>query len=174
MYPKGVAEDQAFQSRTNDLIVTEHDEQHHQQGYDHTHEFQPEREPACPTVKQCIEAGVDVRQWLEPTTQQECCVCYKHTERTKAKGADVPELLLLYVAVLYVVGTDGAEALQGGSDNRDAGRATDALHPFHLTDTPLEDAAEESQLILCFADRCRSEWLKACNDFIVNLSLTWM
>lgn len=50
-----------------------------------------------------------------------------------------------YVAVSYVVGMDGAEALQGGGGERDAGRATNVLHPLHLTDTPLEYTAEESQ-----------------------------
>lgn len=56
-------------------------------------------------------------------------------------------ILQLYVPVSYVVGMDGAEALQGRGGERDAGRATDVLHPLHLTDTPLEDTAEESQLI---------------------------
>lgn len=57
-------------------------------------------------------------------------------------------ILQLYVAVPYVVGMDGAEALQGRGGERDAGRPTDVLHPLHLTDALLEDAAEKSQLIL--------------------------
>jgi len=59
----------------------------------------------------------------------------------------VEELLQLYVSVSYVVGVDGAEALQGRGCERDAGRTTDVLHPLHMTDTPLEDTANESQLI---------------------------
>lgn len=52
------------------------------------------------------------------------------------------------MAVSYVVGMDGAEALQGRGCERDAGRATNVLHPLHLTDTPLEHTAAESQLTL--------------------------
>lgn len=45
---------------------------------------------------------------------------------------------------------DGAQALQGGCGVRDAGRATNVLHPFHMTDAPLEYTAKESQLLLIF------------------------
>lgn len=55
-------------------------------------------------------------------------------------------ILQFYVAVSDVVCMDGAEALQGRGGERDAGRATDVLHPLHLTDTPLEHTAEKSQL----------------------------
>lgn len=56
-------------------------------------------------------------------------------------------ILQFYVAVSDVVGMDGAEALQGRGGEGDAGRATDVLHPLHLTNTPLEDTAERSQLL---------------------------
>lgn len=57
-------------------------------------------------------------------------------------------ILHFYVAVPYVVGMNGAEALQSRGGERDAGRATDVLHPLHMTDALLEDAAEKAQLIL--------------------------
>lgn len=52
IYPYGVGQGQAFQSRTDDSIVAEHYEQCHQQGHDRSHEVQPEGEPTCPRVKQ--------------------------------------------------------------------------------------------------------------------------
>lgn len=55
--------------------------------------------------------------------------------------ADLP----FYATVSYVVGVDGAEALQGGGEERDVGRTTDVLHPLHLTDAPLGEAVDESQ-----------------------------
>lgn len=67
-------------------------------------------------------------------------------------------VLQFYVAVFYVVGMDGAEALQGRSGERDAGRATDVLQPFHLTDTPLEYTAEESRLILSYSCKLLHVW----------------
>lgn len=57
-----------------------------------------------------------------------------------------PGFLHLYVAVFGIVGMDGAEALQGGHGERDAGGATDVLQLFHLTDALLEHAAEEERL----------------------------
>lgn len=50
------------------------------------------------------------------------------------------------MAVSNVVGMDSAETLQGRGGEGDAGRATDVLHPLHLTNTPLEDTAERPQL----------------------------
>lgn len=47
------------------------------------------------------------------------------------------------VRVSDVVGVNGAEALQRGGSEGDAGRATDVLLPFQLTNAPLENAAEE-------------------------------
>lgn len=70
MYLYGVGQGQAFQSRTDDFIAGEHYKQWHQQGHDHSHEVQPEGEPACPTVKQYIEVGVDVIRCLEPAVRQ--------------------------------------------------------------------------------------------------------
>lgn len=63
-------------------------------------------------------------------------------------------ILQFYVAVSYVVGMDGAEALQGRGGERDAGRAADVLHPLHLADTPLEHTAEKSQLIFSITLYC--------------------
>lgn len=60
-------------------------------------------------------------------------------------------VLRFYMAVFNVVGMNGAEALKSRSGERDAGRATDVLHPFHLTDTFLEYTAEESQLTMFFS-----------------------
>lgn len=62
----------------------------------------------------------------------------------------VEEVLRFNVAVSCVVGMDGAQALQGRCGVRDAGRATDVLHPFHMTDAPLEYTAKESQLLSIF------------------------
>lgn len=72
--------------------------------------------------------------------------------KQKAKYAvfRVDEHLRFNVAVSCVVGMDGAQALQGGCGVRDAGRATNVLHPFHMTDAPLEYTAKESQLLLIF------------------------
>lgn len=56
-------------------------------------------------------------------------------------------ILQFNVAIFYVVGMDGAKALQGRGGERDARRATDVLHLLHLTDTPLEYTADESKLI---------------------------
>lgn len=47
------------------------------------------------------------------------------------------------VRVSNVVGMNGAEALQRRGGERDAGRATDVLLPFQLTNTPLENTKEE-------------------------------
>lgn len=49
------------------------------------------------------------------------------------------------VAVFGVVGVDGAEALQGGGGEGDAGRSTDVLHLLHLANAFLEDAAAHEQ-----------------------------
>lgn len=57
-------------------------------------------------------------------------------------------ILQFHVAVFYIVCMDGAEALQGWSGERDAGRVTDVLHFFHMTDAPLEDTAHESPMTL--------------------------
>lgn len=53
------------------------------------------------------------------------------------------------MAVSDVVGMDGAEALQGGGGEGNARRATDVLHPLHLTNTPLEHTAEKSNKDFC-------------------------
>lgn len=47
------------------------------------------------------------------------------------------------VRVSDVVGVNSAQALQRRGGERDAGRATDVLLPFQLTNTPLENTAEE-------------------------------
>lgn len=44
------------------------------------------------------------------------------------------------MSVPYVVGMDGAEALQGGGSERDARRAADVLHLLHLTNASLKYA----------------------------------
>lgn len=59
----------------------------------------------------------------------------------------VKEFSQFYVTVSCVVGMDGAQALQGRGGERDTGRATDVLHPLHLTDAPLEHTAEKMLLI---------------------------
>lgn len=50
------------------------------------------------------------------------------------------------MAFFDIVGVDGAEALQRGGGEGDAGRATDVLQLLHLTDALLEHAAEEQRL----------------------------
>lgn len=47
------------------------------------------------------------------------------------------------MAFFDVVGVDGAEALQRGGGEGDAGRAADVLQLLHLTDALLEHTAEE-------------------------------
>lgn len=47
------------------------------------------------------------------------------------------------VRVSDVVGVNSAQALQRRGGEGDAGRATDVLLPFQLTNTPLENTAEE-------------------------------
>lgn len=49
-------------------------------------------------------------------------------------------LVLLHVLSSFVVSVDGAEALDDGGSERDAGRAAHVLHPLHLSNAPLEDA----------------------------------
>lgn len=65
--------------------------------------------------------------------------CRVPKERSKTV---VNVILQLDVAVFHVVGVDGAEALQSGCGEADAGRATDVLHLLHQADAPLEHAAE--------------------------------
>ena len=48
----GVGHGQAFQRRTDDLIITEHYKQRNHQGHGRSHEVQPEGEPTCARVKQ--------------------------------------------------------------------------------------------------------------------------
>lgn len=50
------------------------------------------------------------------------------------------------MAVLDVVGVDGAEALQRGGGERDAGGAADVLQLLHQADALLEHTVEEQRL----------------------------
>lgn len=68
---------------------------------------------------------------------------YGQLQRCKRFNLCVTGFLRLYVAFFDIVGVDGAEALQRGGGERDAGRTTDVLQLLHLTDAPLEHTAEE-------------------------------
>lgn len=61
------------------------------------------------------------------------------------------------MAVFDVVGVNGAEALQRGRGERDAGGAADVLQLLHQTDALLEHAAEERRL----------SWLESSNNRIM-------
>lgn len=82
------------------------------------------------------------------------------------------------MAVSNIVGMDCAEALQGRGGKGDAGRATDVLHPLHLTNTPLEDTAERTQLEIsvrylhCFTFYCPFMRLRKITDKNLNLSVS--
>lgn len=53
-------------------------------------------------------------------------------------------VVLFCVLCAFVISVDGAEALDDGGSERDAGRTTHVLQPLHLTNAPLEDARAHS------------------------------